>query len=98
MELHRIVMRVLFAYVSIVVLVRISGHRTIRQGDVLSFVLAVVLGDMFDDLFWAEVPAAQFLVAVTALVGAHMWTTGVNARSGERIWRNARLKAARGRH
>ena len=94
MELDRIVLRVLFGYVSMVVLVRISGHRTIRHGDVQSFVLAVVLGDMFDDLFWAEVSAAQFVVAVSALVGAHLWTTAMSARTGERIWRNARSKAA----
>jgi uncharacterized membrane protein YcaP (DUF421 family) len=92
MELHRIVVRVLFAYVSIVVLVRISGRRTIGQGDVQSFVLAVVLGDMFDDLFWAEVSAAQFVVAVSALVGAHVWMTAMNARIGDRIWSNAQSK------
>ena len=95
MELHRIVVRVVFAYVSIVILVRISGRRTIGQGDVQSFVLAVVLGDMFDDLFWSEVSAAQFIVAVSALVGAHIWTTAMNATTGERIWRHVRSRAAR---
>jgi uncharacterized membrane protein YcaP (DUF421 family) len=95
MELHRIILRVLFAYISIVCLVRISGHRTIRHGDAQSFVLAVVLGDMFDDLFWAEVSAAQFVVAVSALVAVHTWAAAMKARIGERNWRNAQAKILR---
>ncbi len=54
MDPLRIIVRVVFAYVLVLAFTRISGHRTMRQNDVPSFVIAVVIGDLFDDLIWAE--------------------------------------------
>ncbi|HET7747208.1 MAG TPA: YetF domain-containing protein [Vicinamibacteria bacterium] len=70
-ELWRVAVRVLFTYVVLMGLVRASGHRTVRQGTVFDFVLALVLGDMMDDLVWGEVPAAKFVAGVGALTFAH---------------------------
>ncbi len=93
MDPLRIAVRAAFAFVFVLILVRASGKRTIRQGEVSSFIVALVIGDLFDDLFWAEVPSAQFIVAVGTLVTLHMIArTGV-AASGMRDW----LRAARGR-
>jgi hypothetical protein len=46
-----------------------------------------VLGDMFDDLFWAEIPVAQFVIGVSALLLAHLSATAATAGAGARIWR-----------
>ena len=36
--------------------------------------MSLVIGDLFDDVFWSEVPAAQFVVAVGSLFLLHAWT------------------------
>jgi uncharacterized membrane protein YcaP (DUF421 family) len=71
MELHRIALRTVFAYVVLLGLLRASGKRTIEQGTPFDFVLALVLGDMIDDLLWAEVSAARFTVAVGTITLVH---------------------------
>jgi uncharacterized membrane protein YcaP (DUF421 family) len=68
MELSKILLRVIFAYIFILILLRISGKREVAQATGFDFVLALILGDLFDDLFWAEVPASQFVVAAGTLV------------------------------
>jgi uncharacterized membrane protein YcaP (DUF421 family) len=80
MELYKILLRVVFAYIFILILLRLSGKREVAQATGFDFVLALILGDLFDDLFWAEVPASQFVVAAGTLVflqvltalGSHM--------------------------
>lgn len=79
MELHRIAVRAAFAYVVLLALLRASGKRTVAQGTAFDFVLALVLGDMVDDLLWAEVSAARFTVGVGVLTLAH---TLVSAAAG----------------
>jgi uncharacterized membrane protein YcaP (DUF421 family) len=71
MELHRIAVRAAFAYLVLLALLRTSGKRTVAQGTPFDFVLALILGDMIDDLLWAEVSAARFTVGVGVLTLAH---------------------------
>src|SRR5687768_3473357 len=66
-----IVIRVAFAYVVLLVFVRVSGKRTVKQGSPFDFTVALILGDMIDDLLWAEVAAAQFVVATGVLMTVH---------------------------
>jgi uncharacterized membrane protein YcaP (DUF421 family) len=68
---YRIALRTLFAYVVLLALLRASGKRTVAQGRPFDFVLALVLGDMIDDLVWADVAAARFTVAVGTLTLVH---------------------------
>jgi uncharacterized membrane protein YcaP (DUF421 family) len=68
MELYKILLHVVFAYVFILVLLRLSGKREVAQATSFDFVLALILGDLFDNLFWAEVPTSQFVVAAGTLV------------------------------
>ncbi len=89
MDPLRLVARVVFAYTFAFALMRVSGKRAVKQGDAPSFVLAVILGDMFDDLFWAEVPASQFVVATGTLVLMHVAASVALFRAGERGWRRA---------
>lgn len=87
MDPLRLIVRVVFAYVFAQALIRASGKRTVKQGDPQSFVLAVILGDLFDDLFWAEVPAAQFVIASGTLVLMHVMATVSLYHAGQRNWR-----------
>ena len=68
MELSKILVRAVFAYLFALILLRLSGKRELAEATAFDFVLAIIVGDMFDDLFWAEVSAAQFVVAVGTLV------------------------------
>ena len=87
MDPLRIAVRVAFSYLFALAIVRISGKRTIKQGDLPSFVLAVIVGDLFDDAFWAETPMAAFVVASATLVVSHVLVTIDAFHRGSRIWR-----------
>jgi uncharacterized membrane protein YcaP (DUF421 family) len=87
MELWRIVVRALLVYVFALAIIRIAGKRTVGQTDLSSFVVVLVIGDMFDDMLWAEVPAAQFVVGVGALVLTHVAVRLGLFRQVDRKWR-----------
>jgi uncharacterized membrane protein YcaP (DUF421 family) len=72
MDPLRLALRALFVYMFTLALVRSSGARTLRQTDVVSFVLALIIGDMFDDAFWAEGPFAEFVIGAGTLVLVHV--------------------------
>lgn len=67
MDLWRIALRALVGYVYVLLLVRLSGKRVVSQATPIHFVVAVVVGDLFDDLMWAEVTAAKFFAAAGSL-------------------------------
>jgi uncharacterized membrane protein YcaP (DUF421 family) len=89
MDLWRIVVRVVFAYIWVLVMVRVIGRRAVHQSDVRNFVVALVIGDMFDDLFWAEVAASTFIVGVGTLIIAHLSATLARAGAASRTWRRS---------
>lgn len=66
-----VAVRAVFGYLALLALLRASGKRTVAQGTAFDFVLALILGDMVDDLLWGEVPAAGFVVAVATFTMAH---------------------------
>jgi uncharacterized membrane protein YcaP (DUF421 family) len=68
MDPLRVGVRCLIAYSFLLMLLRLSGKRTIQQGTSFDFVLALILGDLIDDAIWAEVPVAQFVIAATTLI------------------------------
>jgi uncharacterized membrane protein YcaP (DUF421 family) len=72
MGLGAIAVRVLFAYVFLLLMTRLSGKRTIGQASPVDLLMALIVGDLIDDLLWAEVPAAQFVVAAGVLFLAHV--------------------------
>jgi uncharacterized membrane protein YcaP (DUF421 family) len=81
MEPTRMIIRVLFAYVFLLAILRASGKRTVAQGTTFDFVVALVLGDLIDDMLWAEVPASQFIIASGVVVLAHLAVSIGAARS-----------------
>jgi uncharacterized membrane protein YcaP (DUF421 family) len=81
-ELLRIAVRIVCVYVLMLVLIRLSGKRTVQQGSPFDFTIALILGDMVDDAIWAEVPAAQFIVAAAALSMIHLLFDLARYRAG----------------
>ncbi len=70
----RIVVRAVFVYVFLLVMVRLSGKRTVAHGTTVDFVLALVFADLVDDLVWAEVAMTQFVVgAGTLFLSSGLW-------------------------
>jgi uncharacterized membrane protein YcaP (DUF421 family) len=88
-DLLRIAARVLFAYATILVLLRVAGKRSVKQGDMTSFVVALIVGDMFDDVFWGEAEAAQFVIGAGTLIFAHVLAGIEVFRQGSRQFRRA---------
>jgi uncharacterized membrane protein YcaP (DUF421 family) len=92
MELERLVLRTLFGYLVLHQLFRYAGKRTVsnmgsasnRSG--IDLMLALVVGDLIDDLLWAEVPASQFVVAAGTLVLTHVALAFLRYRSSL-MWR-----------
>jgi uncharacterized membrane protein YcaP (DUF421 family) len=89
MDPWRIIARAVFAYVFALTIMRIAGKRTVSRSDVSSCVVLIVIGDMFDDMLWAEVSAAQFVVGAGALMLAHVTAGLALFRSAARSWRRA---------
>jgi uncharacterized membrane protein YcaP (DUF421 family) len=85
MDPLRIAARVAVAYVVLLVMVRVGGKRLVRHASPFDFTLSLVLGDMVDDLFWAEVDASVFVVAVGALMVIHICVELIQFRAGS--WR-----------
>lgn len=81
LDLPGIVFRVSIMYLYALALVRISGKESIGQLTAMDLVVTLIIGDLFDDVFWAEVPVGQGLVAFATIVLAHMLVTYLSSRS-----------------
>ncbi len=86
MDPLRIVVRAVFGYAVALAFVRIAGNRDVKQADVHTFVVALIMGDLFDDLLWLEVHASQFVVALSSLFLVHAVASRLWYRSGRRTW------------
>ena len=80
MDLFGIAARAVVAYLTLLILVRVTGKQSIRHGTTFEFVIALVIGDMVDNAIWAEVSLAKFLVAVGTLFAAHWAVESANFR------------------
>jgi uncharacterized membrane protein YcaP (DUF421 family) len=85
MDPLRIVIRVAFTYVMLLVLMRLSGKHSVRQSSPFDFTLSLIIGDMADDMIWAEVDASVFIVGTGALVMIHAAADLLRYRIGS--WR-----------
>jgi uncharacterized membrane protein YcaP (DUF421 family) len=82
MDPLRIAARVVAGFLVLLVLVRVSGKRTVKQGSPFDFTVALILGDMFDDVVWAEVALSQFVVACGVLLSVHVLMDYARYRAG----------------
>lgn len=74
MDPIKIAIRAAFAYVFLLLMVRLSGKTAVAHGSSTDFVLAMIFGDMVDDLVWAEVATSQFVIGVGTLVIVRLLT------------------------
>lgn len=67
-----VALRVTVMYLFALILTRLSGKRSLGSLSAVDFVVTVLIGDFFDDVFWAEVPLSEGLLAFGLLVTWHM--------------------------
>lgn len=81
LDLTGIIFRVSIMYLYVLALVRISGKQSIGQLTAMDLVVTLIIGDLFDDVFWAEVPLMQGMVGFATVVLSHMLVTYLTSRS-----------------
>jgi len=86
LDLTGIIFRVSVMYLYALALVRISGKQTLGQLTPMDFVVTLIIGDLFDDVFWIEVPIVQGLVAFATIVLVHMFVTFIASRNASFYW------------
>lgn len=60
MDLGRIAVRALVAYVYLLVITRASGKRVVSQATPFDLLVSLIIGDLIDDALWAEVSMVKF--------------------------------------
>lgn len=70
---------VMYGYALLIV--RLAGKRSIGNLTPIDFVVGLIIGDMFDDVIWAEVSIAKGLVGLTTIVLLHSLMTYATYRS-----------------
>jgi len=68
MDLWRVAVRALVAYIYLLAMTRVSGKRIVLQATPFDFVVALILGDLIDDMLWAEVSTAKFAAGAGSIV------------------------------
>jgi uncharacterized membrane protein YcaP (DUF421 family) len=81
-----IALRVTIMYFYALALVRISGKQSLGQLTPMDFVVTLIIGDLFDDVFWLEVPVVKGLVAFATIIVAHLLVTFVASRNKRFYW------------
>jgi uncharacterized membrane protein YcaP (DUF421 family) len=67
MDLGRIAVRALIAYVYLLVMTRSGGKRVVSQATPFDFIVSLVVGDLVDDALWGEVSLMKFGAGVGAI-------------------------------
>lgn len=86
LDLTGIAFRVSVMYVYALALVRIAGKQSLGQLTPLDFIVTLIIGDFFDDVFWAEVPLIQGLVGFGTIILVHLLVTFVTSRNKSIYW------------
>ena len=81
LNLPGIIIRISFMYFYALVLVRLSGKQSIGQRTALDFVVVTIIGDLFDDVFWAEIPVLQGMVGFATIIFVHILVTYMSFRN-----------------
>ena len=86
LDLTGIIFRVSVMYLYALALVRISGKQSMGQLTPMDFIVTLVIGDLFDDVFWAEVPIVKGMVGFATIVLVHIFVTFVTSRNTDIYW------------
>jgi len=71
-EIWGLLLRIVLFYIYILVAIRLSGKRSIGQISPHDFITGLLIGDLFDDIFWGDQPFASGLVAASVLILMHL--------------------------
>ena len=86
LDLTGIIFRVSVMYVYALALVRISGKQSLGQLTPMDFIVTLIIGDFFDDIFWAEVPMLQGMVGFATIILVHILVTFMTSRNTSLYW------------
>jgi uncharacterized membrane protein YcaP (DUF421 family) len=76
-----IVVRISIIYLYALAMLRLSGKRSLDSLSPMDFLVGLVLGDLFDDVIWAEIPIVQGMVAFTTIIALHILMAYLTYRS-----------------
>ena len=79
--LAAIAVRISVMYVYALAMLRLSGKRSVGQLAGPDVVATIIVGDMFDDIFWSEISLAKGLVGLTTITALHLVAKVLEARS-----------------
>jgi uncharacterized membrane protein YcaP (DUF421 family) len=71
-KLVAIALRVAITYLYLLIIVRLSGKRSVAEGTPFDLVVALIISDLPDDMIWGEVPLAQGVTAMATLITLHL--------------------------
>jgi uncharacterized membrane protein YcaP (DUF421 family) len=80
-DLVGVALRVAVMYLYALAILRIAGKRSLGAIAPHDFVMTLIVGDMFDDVFWAEIPLASGITGMSILVLLHVLTSYAIYRS-----------------
>ena len=86
LDLTGIILRVSIMYIYALALVRIAGKQSLGHLSPMDFIVTLIIGDMFDDIFWAEIPLIQGMVGFATIILVHMLVTFVTSRNTSLYW------------
>ena len=86
LDLTGIIFRVSVMYVYALALVRIAGKQSLGQLTPMDFIVTLTIGDLFDDVFWADVPLIKGMVGFATIIFVHMLVTFVTSRNKSIYW------------
>jgi uncharacterized membrane protein YcaP (DUF421 family) len=81
LDLTGIIFRVSVMYVYALALVRISGKQSLGQLTPMDFIVTLIIGDLFDDVFWADVPLLEGMVGFATIILVHILVTFMTSRN-----------------
>jgi uncharacterized membrane protein YcaP (DUF421 family) len=80
-ELARIAGRTVVIYVFVLVVVRLSGKRTVGNFSALDLIVALIIGEVVDEPILGDVPIVQGLVAISTVAALHFVNSWLGYRS-----------------
>lgn len=80
-DLAGIAVRTSVIYLYVLALMRFAGKRTVGDLSPWDFLVALIIGDMFDDVMWGEVPLAKAIVGLTTVLVLHILVSYAGFRS-----------------
>ena len=81
LDLPGIVIRISVMYIYALALLRISGKQSVGQLTAMDFVVVTIIGDLFDDVFWKEIPILQGMVGLATIILIHILVTYLASRN-----------------